>query len=252
MSREQALAEPGVRAARGQEDALPGDASFPVDLDVPGETGRQARIFAIWAVCLAAAVLLGVLFGAHVPLEAEGTELARVEFARARADRAKVGVLVGLVLPALLTWVMHVRHRRGGAHARGIVVDVTEAGELRIWGRGYGSRVALAGAAVTERLVDVYAGRLGAWRQRRLRVRGSLVRGLLVGGSSAGRAGQEIELATLAVQSDLEGALRVDGGEGDCVELRREDFERIRALVLEASAPGAGSPQDAAPSGFAG
>jgi hypothetical protein len=217
--------EPGVRSARGREDERPGGASFRAELDVPGETGRQAKIFAIWAACLALAVLLGALVGAHVPIDAEGSEFARVEFARARADRAQVGVLVGLVLPALLTWGLHARHRRGGAHARGIVVDVTEDGELRIWGRGYGSRVALAGAAVSERLVDVYGGRLGAWRQRRLRVRGA----------SAGRAAQEIELATLAVQSDLDSALRVEGGEGDCVELRREDFDQIRALVTEAT-----------------
>jgi hypothetical protein len=85
---------------------------------------------------------------------------------------------------------------------------------------------------VSERLVDVYAGRLGAWRQRRLRVRGS----------GPAHGAREIEVATLAVTGDLESGLRVDGGEGDCVELRREDFERIRSSILERVTPAATAP----------
>ena len=131
--------------------------------------------------------------------------------------------MLGLLLPACITWIVRARYRRGGGHARGIVVDVTD-GELRIWGRGYGARVRLEGADVSERLVDVYAGRLGAWRQRRLRVRAA----------SGARAGfsSEIELATPALASD--DGLRVEGGEGDCVELSREDFVAVRDEVLAA------------------
>lgn len=198
------------------------------ELDVPGETGRQAQVFALWFACLTLAVVLGARVGPHIPVSADGTEFARVELARARADRAKIGLLAGLVLPALLTWGLRVRHRRGGAHARGIVVDLTDDGELRVWGRGYGSRIALEGAAVSERLVDVYAGRLGAWRQRRLRVRGA----------GPSRGAREIEIATLAVAGDLGAGLRVEGGEGDCIELGREDFERLRAAILEGAAAG--------------
>jgi hypothetical protein len=193
------------------------------ELDVPGETRRQTRVFFIWAVCLAGAVLVGSLVGAHVPVSEEGSERAVTELARARSARAKTAFVLGLVLPAAITWGFNRRYRRGGAHARGVVVDVTEDGELRVWGRGYGSRVRLAGATVSERLVDVYAGRLGAWRQRRLRVRGA----------SAGTAVVDIEFATRATAADAEDALRVDGGEGDCVELSREDYEEVRARILE-------------------
>jgi hypothetical protein len=212
------------------------------DLDLPGETGRQARIFAIWFVCLALAVIGGSIVGAHLSLSDEGSLVAERELARAHAAKVKVGLLVGLALPALLTIVLDARYRRGGRHARGIVVDVTVGGELRVWGRGYGTRVALEGADVRERLVDVYAGRLGAWRQRRVRVRGA-----------AGRGGREIELATTARESDMAEGLGVEGGEGDCLELPREAFERIRDLVVgrAKSAPvveGAEPPAEAASS----
>jgi hypothetical protein len=70
---------------------------------------------------------------------------------------------------------------------------------------------------VKERLVDVYAGRLGAWRQRRLRVRSG---------------GRELELATTARAADLDEGLPVDGGEGDCVEIDREHFDVLRAHVM--------------------
>jgi hypothetical protein len=191
------------------------------ELDVPGETGRQARVFAVWLACLALAVVLASRVGAHVPLEEEGTLHAEEELGRSRAAKAKVALPVGLLLPALLTLALSRYYRRGGGHARGIAVDVTEDGELRVWGRGYGSRVPLAGAEVVERMVDVYAGRLGAWRQRRLRVRG--------------RRALEIELSTPATAADGEDpSLRVEGGEGDCVELAREDFERVREAVLAA------------------
>jgi len=194
------------------------------DLDLPGETGRQARIFSAWILCLLLAVIVASLVGAHIAIDDDGTARAAKELARSRADKAKVALVLGLLLPALLTWGVNRRYRRGGGHARGIQVDVTEGGELRIWGRGYGSRVSLRGAEVDERLVDVYAGRLGAWRQRRVRVRGTTT---LRGGA------REIELATTAREADLGEGLPVEGGEGDCVELAREDFDRLRALVLE-------------------
>ncbi len=194
------------------------------DLDLPGETGRQARIFSAWILCLLLAVIVASLVGAHIAIDDDGTARAAKELARSRADKAKVALVLGLLLPALLTWGVNRRYRRGGGHARGIQVDVTEGGELRIWGRGYGSRVSLRGAEVDERLVDVYAGRLGAWRQRRVRVRGTTT---LRGGA------REIELATTAREADLGEGLPVEGGEGDCVELGREDFDRLRALVLE-------------------
>jgi hypothetical protein len=193
------------------------------ELDVPGETGRQARIFAAWAFCLILAVLLGSAVGAHVSLADDGSLRAERELARSRSEKARVALVVGLLLPALLTFGLHRRYRRGGGHARGITVDVTAAGELRIWGRGYGSRVRLEGAEVKERLVDVYAGRLGAWRQRRLSVE---ARALTLGSSRG------IEIATTAQRSDMEEDLRVEGGEGDCIELSREDFDRLRACVL--------------------
>jgi len=193
------------------------------ELDVPGETGRQARIFGAWVLCLVLAVLLGSAVGVHLSLADAGSLRAEREFSRARGDKAKVALVVGLLLPSLLTLGLNRRYRRGGSHARGITVDVTAAGELRIWGRGYGSRVHIDGAEVTERLVDVYAGRLGAWRQRRLRVRGK---------PTARGGSLEIELATTARRSDMEEGLRVEGGEGDCVELSREGFDRLRACVL--------------------
>jgi hypothetical protein len=190
-------------------------------LDLPGETGRQGRIFAAWAVCLALAVIVSSVLRAR----------SEDELSRARADKAKMVIVLGLALPALLTWALNRSYRRGGRHARGITVDVTEGGELRLWGRGYGARVALDGSQVYERLVDVYAGRLGAWRQRRLRVRAGSVAAVARGGS------REIELATTAIARDLDEPLAVEGGEGDCIEIDREDFDRIRELVLERARP---------------
>jgi hypothetical protein len=196
------------------------------DLDLPGETGRQARIFSAWILCLILAVIVASLVGAHVSADDDGTARAAKELSRSRTDKAKVALILGLLLPALLTWGVNRRYRRGGGHARGIQIDVTEGGELRIWGRGYGSRVSLRGAEIDERLVDVYAGRLGAWRQRRLRVRGTTT---LRGGA------REIDLATTAREADQSEGLAMEGGEGDCVELSREDFERLRARVIESA-----------------
>lgn len=189
------------------------------DLDVPGETGRQARVFMIWFGCLALAVLLGVIARPRVSVGEEWTVRGKKEIARSQSDRLKVAATAGLLLPALLTWGLGYWRRRGGGHARGIVIDVTRRGELRVWGRGYGQRIYLPGAVVTERLVDVYAGRLGAWRQRRVRIRRATVSP--EGGSS------ELELATPARASDMDEGLRAEGGEGNCIELDREAYEAI-------------------------
>ncbi len=203
------------------------------DLDLPGETGRQARVFAVWLVCLALAVIGASVVGAHVATEDDGTPRAARELSRSRAAKAKVALVLGLALPILLTVGLNARHRRGGGHARGIVVDVTGDGELRIWGRGYGTRVAMEGAEVRERLVDVYAGRLGAWRQRRLRVRGAAKSG-----------GRDIEIATPARRSDMEEALSLEGGEGDCVEIPREAYDRLRDLLTRPAARDDGGDAD--------
>jgi hypothetical protein len=193
----------------------------PADLDLPGETGRQSRVFLVWLVCLALAVIVGSAVGAHVSPEDEGSLRAEREIARSRGAKARVALVIGLALPALLTLALNARYRRGGAHARGIVVDITREGELRLWGRGYGVRIPLSGAEVRERLVDVYAGRLGAWRERRIRVRSR---------------GREIEIATTACAADSDDGLTVEGGEGDCVEIDREDFDRLRDHIALLSA----------------
>jgi hypothetical protein len=203
-----------------EEQQQDGDASVfeaPVDLDLPGETGRQSRIFLVWLLCLLQAVVVASFVGAHVAPEDEGSLRAEQELVRSRRAKGKVALVLGLGLPALLTLLLNGRYRRGGAHARGVVVDVTAGGDLRVWGRGYGVRVTLAGADLRERLVDVYAGRLGAWRQRRLRVRGG---------------GREIEIATTACAADLGEGLSVEGGEGDCVEIDRDAFDRLRERVV--------------------
>ncbi len=212
-------------SAAGGEPPLPPFQAH-ADLDLPGETGRQARIFAVWFLCLLLAVIVGSAVGAHVAFEDEGSARADQELSRSRSAKGRVALVLGLALPALLTLALDARYRRGGAHARGIAVDLTPDGELRVWGRGYGTRVALSGAEVKERLVDVYAGRLGAWRQRRLCIRG--------GGRGQSR---EIELATPARAADLGEGLHVEGGEGDCIELDREAFDALRKRVIEAARP---------------
>lgn len=195
------------------------------DLDLPGETARQTKIFAAWLACLVLAIALSSIAASRAG--EGGTSMFRTEeeLAEKRLARVRVGLPVGLLVPAVLSLAIHLWHRRGGGHARGIYVDVTSDGELRIWGRGYGSRVALEGAQVVERLVDVFAGRLGAWRQRRLKVRAR---------SSSRGTVAELELATRAHPDDASLGLKHEGGEGDCVELAREDFLRVREAVLAA------------------
>ena len=188
--------------------------SIRASLDVPGETRRQAVVFAIWFFCLLAAVAVGSAVGTHIPDYVSDEEAQKEELSRSRWARAEVAFGLGLALPLALTVYVTRRRRRGGPHARGIRLEITEEGELRLWGRGYGSRLALADARIDERLVDLYAGRLGAWRERRLVV------------SSSART---IAVGTVAAEEDE--VLSVQGGEGDCVEFERADFMRVRDVI---------------------
>ncbi len=190
---------------------------FSAALDPPGETKRQIWTFGIWVFFLGAAVVAAVEVGTHAPasldpmnLDPSSQEL-ETELHRSKIARLEVAVLLGLLAPALCAFALTRRHRRDGAHPRGITVELTET-ELRVWGRGYGSRVAVAGASIEERLVDVYAGRLGAWRQIRLRVR---------------TRHHTIELAAPAVGADAR-TLQVEGGEGDCIEVARADYDALK------------------------
>lgn len=194
-------------------------------LDLPGETARQSKIFATWLACLFAAVVLSSIASSRVGETGDPLMRTQEDAHAKRLARVRVGLPVGLLLPALLTLVIHARHRRGGGHARGISVDVTNGGEIRIWGKGYGTRVSVHGSEVTERLVDVYAGRLGVWRQRRLRVQSKP--------TTRGATG-EIEIATRAIPEDATLNFKHEGGEGDCVEFDREDYLRVREAVMNA------------------
>jgi hypothetical protein len=190
--------------------------SIRASLDVPGETRRQAVVFAIWLFCLLGAVAVGSAVGTHIPAYVSDEETQKEELSRSRWARAEVALVLGLGLPSLLTFYVTRRRRRGGPHAHGIRLEITEEGELRLWGRGYGTRIPLEGARIEEKLVDLYAGRLGAWRERRLVV------------SSGGR---QIAIGALATEEDT--GLTVLGGEGDCVEFEREDFMRLRRVLEE-------------------
>lgn len=203
-------------ASGGQSAGAAAILTVRAELDPPGETRRQVTVALIWLSCLLAAVVVSAVLRARAVDAEEGT--------RRTADQLASALVLGLLLPAGLTsWATH-RRRRGGPHARAIVVDVLDDGQLRVWGRGHGRRIFLPGARVTERLVDVYAGRLGAWRQRRVRIEAARARAVL-GGTAA------LELATPAAPEDDDEGLRVVGGEGDCVELARHDYERLLAIV---------------------
>jgi hypothetical protein len=183
-------------------------------LDVPGETRRQALVLGIWLFCLALAVAVGSTVGTHIPASVEDPELQEQELSRSRWARAETALVLGLFVPIAATCFVTWRRRRGGPHARGIRVEITREGELRVWGRGYGTRVELERARIEERLVDLYAGRLGAWRERRLVV------------SSGGRV---IAVGTPATEEDVD--LPAQGGEGDCVEVERGAYLRLRDAI---------------------
>jgi hypothetical protein len=194
---------------------------FAAALDPPGETKRQALTLVVWMLFLGAAVVFAAQVGTHTPASMDpltadpAASEMQTELHRSTAARFRVALLLGLLAPGLATFLLSRRYRRNGAHARGITVEVT-TDELRVWGRGYGSRVAILDSTVEERLVDVYAGRLGAWRQVRLRLRAKH---------------QAIELAAPAKSGD-ERALRLEGGEGDCIEIAREDYDALKTEIL--------------------
>lgn len=203
--------------------------SVRADLDVPGETVRQWRVFQVWMSCIAVALLLAILFRPTVPVLQRGTQEQERIMGVSKRRNFKIVGLFGLALPTLLTVWLTRRRRRGGSHPRGITIEVTaDTNELRIWGRGYGERIDLYGAELKERLVDVYTGRLGAWRQRRILIRPQTI-----------RPGQpvSVELATPAEDGDMDLGFSLQGGEGDCLELRREDFltlrERLEAARMQ-------------------
>lgn len=196
------------------------------ELDVPGETRRQTLVFGIWLACLAVAVAGTV---ARRPTSSRLDRPVPEEHMSAyNRERWLLGGVVGVVVPGLLTWWVTHRRRRGGPHALGIVVDVTEDGELRVWGRGYGQRISLHGAQVSERLVDMYSGRLGAWRQRRLIIRAAR--------PIAGMP-PELSLGTPALDADESLELPLVGGEGDCIELRRDAYLRVLEIARRVAAP---------------
>ncbi len=208
------------------------DVAVRAELDVPGETSRQARVFSIWFIALGLAVVLAAALRPRIPEEVRGTARQGELERGGRTTRIAIALTVGLAVPGALTLLGTWRRRRGGPHARGIVVDVTSGGELRLWGRGYGQRVELRGAEIGERLVEIYCGRLGAWRERRLTVRASVVRPF---------SPPVLELGTLALEEDAELDMPLIGGEGDCIELARADYLRVAKAVRErAAAPDRG------------
>ena len=191
------------------------------DLDIPGETGRQTRVFFLWLACLALAVTVASFRASTVTrrVRAEASDLHAL--AQGRKVRVAWGLFLGFALPLMLTMAINRRRRRSGAHARGIVIDITDDDELRIWGRGYGLRVELEGAQVRERMVHAYCGRLGSWQQRRLHVRGQ----------ADGRS-VDVELATRAHADDAGEDLDEVAGEGTCIEVDRNAYNSIRRLVM--------------------
>jgi hypothetical protein len=190
-------------------------------LDPPAETKRQFLTLVVWAFFLVTAIIVAASVGARSTMTVDPAVVdpedggVQAELHRSRVARIKVALLLGLASPALVSLWLRRRYRRHGGYPRGITVELTDD-ELRIWGRGYGSRVGIAHASLDERLVDVYAGRLGAWRQVRMRVRAKT---------------RMIELAARADEADGARGLRVDGGEGDCVELDREDYDALRQEI---------------------
>src|SRR5947208_2045691 len=129
----EAVAQASTEPGSGEPDI-----SVRASLDVPGETRRQATVFAIWFTCLAIAVVVGSAVGTHIPADVSDPDAQEQELSRSRWARAEVALMMGLVCPAILTLYVARRRRRGGAHARGIRIDITPEGEIRLWGRGYG------------------------------------------------------------------------------------------------------------------
>jgi len=176
---------------------------FTVLYDPPAETRRMALIF---MACVVFSIL-GVILASRANVES-GTQ----------RKKDKIFAFAVAVAGALTTMgVVSRRYRPGGGHARAIVLELT-GDELRIWGAGYGSRIAYRDAArVRVRMVDTYLGRLGAMRQLRIGLEG---------------AGRTIEVATEAMLEDRARGLKPEGGEGDCVLLDRDDFEAFEEDLM--------------------
>ena len=188
-----------------------------VALDVPGETRRQWHVFLAWFFCLTITLTLAVVRRPTIPVTQRSSQAGQDIMDAYRRNNIATVALFGLLLPALMTWLLTYRRRRGGPHAAGISVAITE-GEVRVWGRGYGQRLKVDGAEVSERLVDVYTGRMGSWRQRRLKIRAK---------KPTPGMPTELELATLAQETDEALDLTLYGGEGDCLELARVDYLQL-------------------------
>src|SRR5579859_1903325 len=116
---------------------------FSAALDPPGETRRQVISFGIWVGFLLVAVVTAASTGrraaAVAPLDSGEGEV-QAAAPPARRGRLEIALLLGILAPAATVYVWSRRYRRNGAHPRGITVELTE-GELRVWGRGYGTRV---------------------------------------------------------------------------------------------------------------
>jgi len=176
---------------------------FAVVHNPPGETKRMALIF---LTCIAFS-LLGVILATRAKTQ-PGPERRREKL-----QAAAIALAGGL----LSVGIISIRFRPYGGHARGVRLELTDD-DVRIWGRGYGTRIAYGEVLrVRRRLVDAYLGRFGAMRQIRLAVEG---------------AGRTIEVASEADKSDLTKGLEVEGGEGDCVVLDRKDFDAFENELL--------------------
>ena len=184
--------------------------SVRAELDLGSETKRLRRVLFLWLVCLGLAIGVAASLGRRD--EAEGD---------ARASFLLIVVTAfALLVPGAVSLISARRRRRGGLHARGIVVEVTSDGLLRVVGRGYRVEVRLGCARVEERVVGLDAGRRAIVAQRRLRV-----------ASSTDDQASVLELATPATVDEFDTAPVPHAVDGDCVELSREDYGRVRAAL---------------------
>lgn len=200
------MSDEGVEATDGgapEELDVQTARRFGVHYDPPAET---KRMFLIFVTCIVFSIV-GIVLASRASTE---TGVQRKKDKLLAAAIALSGALTTMGLVAR-------RYRPGGGHARAIVLELTDT-ELRIWGAGYGSRIAYAEVArVRVRLVDTYLGRLGAMRQLRVAVEG---------------AGKTIEVACEAMVGDRDRAGKPEGGEGDCVVLDRDEFEAFERALM--------------------
>ncbi|MCC7536974.1 MAG: hypothetical protein IT379_12210 [Deltaproteobacteria bacterium] len=181
---------------------------FAVLFDSAAETKRAARSLFGWTACGIAAILLAARFFEH---------------------KLWIALGVGLALPLVWSFLRNARFARGGGWARGIQLELDDR-ELRLWGRGYGTRVSLEDARLGRRFVICYLGRLGFYRQVRLVI-------------ASPRATIELAAATRPDERDREDFVTT---EEQAVELEREELERL-ARVLEARIGSRGQPVQPTP-----